>query len=319
MSPFLLSICIPSVSLSEISKQLASVVKLTLAYRDKVEILIKLDKSSEEDGATLKKLALQNSVKFIEQTNEGFDLDIGKLIASAQGEYIWIVSSNDLLDEDAIPNVLKYLTTNEYDLIFLNSRTPNSDNLAVSIASDAVLSDLGETLQLIGTRMSLVTSIVFRNSREKETLTAYKKYSKSAVAFLTFPFSQLSSGGKTFVIAKPQFTNFVQDYNATDIGYYNGYDTFGLALWDLVADYTSIREDQQSRAFLIKNFGHIWRGGIIDWIRREKPRPIGNIWRLRRYRISSEYWPALFLTAMPKFLVKFLLKLYKTVVRNHYS
>jgi hypothetical protein len=319
MSSLVLSICIPSVNLSEISEQLASVVKLTHGYREQVEILVKLDKSSKAECITLKKLALQNDAKFLGQTNEGFDSDIGKLITSAQGEYVWILSSNDLLDEDAIPNVLKYLTTNKYDLIFLNSRTPNSQKLAVGINSDVVLNGLGHTLQLIGTRMSLVTSIVFRNTREKTTLAAYKKYSKSAVAFLVFPFSQLSSGGKTFVIAKPQFTNFVQDYNATDIGYYNGYDTFGLALWDLVADYTSIRDDQQSRAFLIKNFGHIWRGGIIDWIRREKPRPTGHIWRLRRYRISSEYWPALFLTAMPKFLVKFLLKLYKTVVRNHYS
>ena len=318
MSSFLLSICIPSVNLSEISKQLASVVKLTLAYRDKVEILVKLDKSSEEDGATLKKLALQNSVKFIEQTNEGFDLDIGKLITSAHGEYVWILSSNDLLDEDAISNVLKYLTTNEYDLIFLNSRTPNSDNLAVAIASNVVLSGLGETLQLIGTRMSLVTSIVFRNSREKATLAAYEKYSYSAVAFLIFPFSWLSAGGKTFVIAKPQFTNFVHELGVGETTYYNGYNTFGLVLWDLVADYTSIGQDRQSRAFLIKNFGHIWRGSIIDWIRREKPRPVGDIWRLRRYRISREYWPALFLTAMPKFLVKFMLMLYKIVVRSHY-
>ena len=318
MSSYLLSICLPSVSSSEISEQLVAVSQLTIDYRDKIEILVKLDKSSVEECAKIKKLALQNGAKFIKQTNEGFDLDIGRLITSAQGEYVWIVSSNDLLDTDAIPNVLRHLTTNKYDLIFMNSRTPGSQNTAVSVNSDVSLSGLGQTLKLIGTRMSLITSIVFRNSRDEETLAAYKKYSQSAIAFLVFPFSRLSAGGETFVISMPQFTNFVHELGVGETTYYNGYDTFGIALWDLVADYTSINDDHQSRAFLIKNFGHIWRGGIIDWIRRESPRPTNDIWRLRRYRISFEYWPALVLTTLPKVVVKFILTLYKLVVRNHY-
>ena len=319
MPSTLLSICIPSVSHDELVQQLASIIKLRLNYHDKVEIIVKLDKSSKEDCTTIRKIAQENNVQYLEQTNLGFDRDVGQLIASAKGEYVWIVSSNDLLDEDILPNIIQHLQISKYDLLFLNSRTPNSRDAAIKINSDAVLTGLGATLRVIGTRMSLVTSIIFRNSNEKTVLSAYSKYSNSAIAFLVFPFSKLSAGGKTYVIAKPQFTNFVHELGISEIAYYNAYDTFGISLWDIVSDYTRIQEDRHSRDFLIKNFGHVWRGGVIDWVRRKGPRPMVDIWRLRRYQISHEYWPVLFLTAMPKPLIKFALVIYKTIVRTHYS
>ena len=251
--------------------------------------------------------------------NNGVDIAFEALLNNANGHYVWIVSSNDHLDPGCLDKIIPLLRQKKHVLFYLTSRTQDEKTISTSISNDIVLSGLGRVLNMIGTRMSLITSCIFYNTRDPKVVQDYKNFIGTAIAWMTYPCSQLGEKGTAYIFATPCFTNNVYHLGKHEVTFYDGYETFGIAIWDLISAYISPKSDPDAKAFLIKNFGHIWRGGIIDWIRRDMPRPMADIWRLRRYRISSEYWPALLLTAMPKPFVIIAFKLYKAIVPNHYS
>ena len=315
----ILSICLPSINYEELVQQLKAIVSLSENCRSEIEILIQFDLGNDIQFTKLSKLAEAANALLLPPANNGVDIAFEALLSNAKGHYVWIVSSNDHLDPGCLDKIIPLLRQKKHALFYLTSRTQNKETTSTSISNDIVLSGLGQVLNMIGTRMSLITSCIFYNTRDPHVAQDYKTFIGTAIAWMTYPCSQLGGKGTAYIFATPCFTNIVHELEEHEVTFYNGYDTFGIAIWDLISVYISPKSDPDAKAFLIKNFGHIWRGGIIDWTRRETPRPIYDIWRLRRYRISGEYWPALFLTAMPKPFVQMALKLYKTMVRNHYS
>jgi hypothetical protein len=314
----LLSICIPSVSLDEIVFQLREIEKITASHRENIEILVKLDKSSDADIRKANQAAKNIGASLVGQTNEGFDNDIGHLINAAKGRYIWLVSSNDRPDEACLADIMPVLKKDEFELVFLNSRTSNGEDTAITVTSDLELNNLGPVLKVIGTRMSLITSIIFRNSDDQSIADMYRKYSMSAVAFLVYPFCLLANGGKTYVFSRAKFTNHVRALGVKETTYYDGVITFGQSLWDMTLEFRNPNQDRDTRDFLVTNFGHIWRGLMIDWLRREMPRPTAQLWSIRQYRISREYWLAIMFSLLPKQLARIVLSIYKFFYRQHY-
>lgn len=130
---------------------------------------------------------------------------------------------------------------------------------------------------MIGTRMSLITSCIFYNTRDPKVVQDYKNFIGTAIAWITYPCSQLGEKGTAYIFATPCFTNNVYNLGKHEVTFYDGYETFGIAIWDLISAYISPKSDPDAKAFLIKNFGYIWRGVIIDWIRRDMPRPMADI------------------------------------------
>ena len=205
-----LSILIPSVDVGEILDQITEVTSQSCAFGEKIEVITKLDKVSMAGFIQAEEAAKETGALALPMSNEGFDRDIGKLIKNANGQFLWLVSSNDRLDTKCLYRIMPLLESGDYDLVFLNSRTQGGEYEAITVESDLQLTGLGPVLRTVGTRMSLVTSIIFKNSSSEEVSKKYEKYSNSAIAFLVHPLSLIARGGMAYVVKEPLFTNFVK-------------------------------------------------------------------------------------------------------------
>ena len=79
-----------------------------------------------------------------------------------------------------------------------------------------------------------------------------------------------------------------------------------------------IKHQKGTRAFLKRNFPHIWRGLIIDWVRIEMPRPTASLWALKRSSINLEYWQALLLSLFTKNVIRLMPAVYKFFFKKHF-
>ena len=99
------SIIIPVYNTEKYIRQtVESIMSQTLK---ELEIIIINDGSTDESLKIVEKLALQdNRIQTYSQANQGVSVARNEGIARAQGEYIYFMDSDDLLDTDALDNVL---------------------------------------------------------------------------------------------------------------------------------------------------------------------------------------------------------------------
>ena len=125
---FKLSICIPTYNRAGfISSTLESIVSQLCSD---IEIVIMDGASTDNTEAVVEKFQRQykNIRYFRGETNSGVDADLATSIILAQGEFCWLMSSDDLLTSDAIHRVLTEIESG-CD-IYLCNRTECSKDMA---------------------------------------------------------------------------------------------------------------------------------------------------------------------------------------------
>jgi abequosyltransferase len=117
--PFRLSFCIPTFNFGAyIGETLDSIVSQAT---DQVQIVI-VDGGSTDDTAEIvgRYMRVSENIKFIRRDRRhGIDLDILETVAQADGEYCWLLSSDDVLRPDAVQRVLNILHGADHDLVMV--------------------------------------------------------------------------------------------------------------------------------------------------------------------------------------------------------
>jgi abequosyltransferase len=124
---FKLSICIPTYNRARfIAATLESIVS---QLRSDVEIVIMDGASTDNTEAVVEKFQRQyeNIRYFRGETNSGVDADLATSINLAQGEFCWLMSSDDLLTSEAIHRVLTEIESGSD--IYLCNRTECSKEM----------------------------------------------------------------------------------------------------------------------------------------------------------------------------------------------
>ena len=121
-----LSICIGTYNRAKfIGETLDSMV---MQLEPGVEIVIMDNASSDNTTEVVTQYLLRHPEirYFRKQENTGFDRNYDEAVKYAKGEYCWLMSDDDLLNNGAIANVLSVLGGGE-DLIVVNSEVRNAD------------------------------------------------------------------------------------------------------------------------------------------------------------------------------------------------
>ena len=167
-APPLLSICIPTYNRAAcLDNCLKSVERATMLCRDKVEVIVSDNASSDMTESVALSYKSKMSVQYVRnEVNIGAELNFFAAAGRASAEHIWIFGDDDELGESAVTELLRYVGLG-YDLILANFSSCSKD--MSSVISDNVLSftqaeynDPNLILSTFGVLLGFVSSVVMR-------------------------------------------------------------------------------------------------------------------------------------------------------------
>lgn len=117
--PFRLSFCIPTFNFGAyIGHTLDSIIS---QGNKQVQIVI-VDGGSTDDTAEIvgRYMQITENIKFVRRNQRfGIDLDILESVAQADGDYCWLLSSDDVLRPDSIRRVLEIMDASDHDVMMV--------------------------------------------------------------------------------------------------------------------------------------------------------------------------------------------------------
>ena len=118
-----ISICIP---IYNRAKELNNLLESLLieAENEKIQIVISDNASKDEiEEVILKYKNVFKNFKYIKnEKNMGFDANLDKVINYSDGEYIWLMGSDDLITENAIAELQTEIKNKKFDIYILNGK-----------------------------------------------------------------------------------------------------------------------------------------------------------------------------------------------------
>ena len=321
-----LSICIPTYNRLQFLKQ--SLVAITSQVNDnnssKVEIIISDNSSTDGTKAYLESFIAKNSsisIKYFRQdSNVGADSNFLKVIEMSRGEFVYLVSDDDILLPGAIDKLLNCINFNSsLDAICVNYRGFKLDHTIDSppilkIANDKTIIDRNEVLETLGNLITFMSILCFR----KSTVDLKSFNNKVGTNFIqSYIFLKvISQENGVLFLSSPLLS-----MRANNSGGYDFFKTFIVCFYELIS---SSKENKFSN-FTIKKVlsNHIWsfmptyvwaiRVGKMNNFRINKRQTINYI--LDTYGTDIELLikalPVLLLIILPVFFIAPILSIFK--------
>lgn len=124
-----LSICIPTYNRKDkVLRQLTKVVSQLSGYNsDEIEVIVSDNCSTDGTSDALSKMKNEYGIKIVTQTsNLGLVGNLYFLFEYATGEYIWFLSDDDVVDENAVANLMTSISKTHKDFYLLNFSLDNN-------------------------------------------------------------------------------------------------------------------------------------------------------------------------------------------------
>lgn len=124
-----LSICIPTYNRKEkVLRQISRIIPQLSNYdTTTVEVLVSDNCSKDGTSIAIKEQYAKDKLTLYTQNNNlGLVGNLYFLFEKAQGEYIWFLSDDDLVEDDAVSNILEALSCSSKDFYLLNFKLDTS-------------------------------------------------------------------------------------------------------------------------------------------------------------------------------------------------
>ena len=228
-----LSLCFPTYNRAALLDLALRAVldQITPEAAEQVEIVV-LDNASPDDTpavvAQAKELFPQFNIRALRHSeNIGPDANFYEAVKEAQGQFVYLLSDDDILLPGAVTRMLTLIEENPtFDAFCLNIRPFVSDlsedkPTLLDIPQDIILRSRDEALMVIGPLVGFMSAMVFNKSR----IAANDYTSKIGTNFLqSYFFLDVLVGGNGFVVtAKPFLAQRIE--NAVDISYFRVFIT----------------------------------------------------------------------------------------------
>lgn len=122
----------------------------SIPRRNDIEVFVRDDCSTDNTKAVVRQYVKDhpdlNLKSFANRTNKGFAYTVNKLVASATGEYIYIMDSDDYLYTEEFDKAVNLLT-GEYDVVFVNLQT--NDGTILSVKPDGKNNPCANSTRLV--------------------------------------------------------------------------------------------------------------------------------------------------------------------------
>ena len=194
-APLRISFCIPTYNRSALLEQALSALTqqwyadLTPTQRGMVEISVSDNCSQDDTPAVVQRVAAAHPglclVYFCQSENRGGDANILKAMQMGRGEFVYLLSDDDLLLPGALAKLFALMETHpEADGFFLNTKSFVHDvqeNTPTNfpLSEDIILVGKDACLHFYGTWITFISALAFRRAR-----IAGKQYEERIGTFL---------------------------------------------------------------------------------------------------------------------------------------
>jgi glycosyltransferase involved in cell wall biosynthesis len=241
--PIQFSICIPTYNRSALLEQALSALldqwhtDLSPSQRCLVEIAVSDNCSPDDTSAVVQRAAVAYPglclTYFRQRENRGGDANILHAMQMGRGEFVYLLSDDDLLLPGALAKLFSLLETYpEADGFFLNTRSFVQDIREKTLPNFPLTEDLqivgkDASLLLFGTWITFISALAFRRTR-----IAGKQYEERVGTFLVQSYFYLDLLAEArFIVATHEPFLAVRDNNT---GGYNFFEIFVTHFADLM-------------------------------------------------------------------------------------
>ncbi|ENN95554.1 glycosyl transferase family protein, partial [Methanocaldococcus villosus KIN24-T80] len=214
----LLSICIPTYNRARYLKDaLDSIIKqINENNKDKVEICISDNASEDNTEELIKEYQKKSPIPIIYHRNKknmGADYNYLKVVEIANGEYCWLLGSDDIIEDGGIDTVLSEIEKNKDVDIFTFDRYIYSKNLnnkhtkevdepkTRKLGKDYIFNNKIECLKYSSGNWGYISVIVV-NRKKWLSVKGYEKWIGSAYVHVYIIYSLIKQGSKVKFINK---------------------------------------------------------------------------------------------------------------------
>lgn len=316
---FILSVCIPTYNRPKEFERMLRGILPQITHG--VELVVRDDSPNDETRKIFDFLIADKDIHFnyIKDKKIGLDAANLFLIENARGRYVWWFSDDDEMRPGAIAKVLELVKQHsDISFIWANFYTENSDSSAVW-HKDGFFKDRDEVLDVLGTNIGLLSTLIFDRSEATHSLEQAKKHVRGfSFAGLVPIFSVLSGSGRFYFLKGPYVfahpttpeefkKTFVKDGTIKNVAF----DSYGVDFFNIVKEFGGKFRKKTIRKLLVKNFASLWRGMVVAWVGGWDT-PKGKRWKMfKLYWSFPEFWIALLIFLLPQRINKFLYNLYK--------
>ncbi len=293
--------------------------ELLLQMEPRTEIVI--NDNSTDDKI---KLMIENEFQspyisyFKNEYNVGFDRNILLSIKRANGKYVWWMGHDDNIEKGAIKKLLEAL--NKYpdiSFLFINFYIADQGikNPIIKIKEDKFFKDNNSVLEEIANVLGFMSAIIVRREM------AINADNKNILPFIGSGFMHfylalyvLSQSGKFYFLSYP----YVRCHPTPPEKAPNDeFLTFAVNFFKIAKNFKKDFSKKSLKKIMAKNFGHIWRGVLVENIK-------GRGVLIRRLKVLfkfywnfPEFWIALPFFLMPRFANIFFYKIYKKLKESN--
>ena len=314
-----LSICIPTYNRPKSFKRLLSYLLPQIDSR--VEIVIRDDSPNNDTKKIFYSLIddINISHKYFHDSRIGLDAANLFLLENASGDYVWFFGDDDELVDGGIKAVLNLIdNNNNLNFIWANFALSDKSNLAVD-RSNGFFESGDDILESLGTNIGLLSTYIVKRKVALGGLQRAQKhihgFSFASTAIVLYTASE---PGKSyflrgpFILCNPTTIDEIKSITVKGVDIDNdGFITYGIYFLELLEDFKDRFSAKSIRKILTVNFSSLWRGMLVGWVRGWDT-PKGKRMSLLKYYWSyPEFWMALPIMLLPRWLVTILYKTYK--------
>ena len=315
-----LSVCIPTYNRPEQFKRMLT--GLLPQITDEVEIVVRDDSTTGKSKEIFDFLIADKNIRYQYFSGDKIGLDAASLFLfeHAIGEFVWLFSDDDEILSGSISEVNKLITSDpNLNLVWANFDSDLPGGLAVKNRNSGYFRDGSEALEVIGTGIGLVSTQIFRR---KQGLLGFEIAKRHIVGFsfastavylsvLAGPGRFYFMNGPCFIChpTKPDEIFEITNKNGKIVN--EGFNVYGIHFLSIVKEFEGSFKRRSIRKLLAENFGAMWRGMLVGWVRGWDT-PSGKRFLMFKYYWSfPEFWLAIVFFLLPLSANKKLYKLYK--------
>ena len=200
----LLSIAIPTWNRSDfLSRALDNLLPQVQKFGGMIEIIISDNSSSDDTWKIIEynkiKYADIDFVLFKQIENTGYYGNFKKCRELSNGEYLWILSDNDYVRNGVVHKLIEILLSNaSISFIVLHDRSVDNNNSPAILSSSELLS-INDALLYVRSKITLISTIIYRNNKEEDEL-LFDQYSSNSFLHLILLAQSFSVNGKCLIL-----------------------------------------------------------------------------------------------------------------------
>ena len=325
-SNLILSICLATYNQPDKVKRFfeSIIPQLNSEINQQIEIVVRDDSANSETENLIKNYFKKTpvSIRYFKGKKEGLDTAIIFLTQEAKGDYVWWFG-DDVLAEGAISHILKLVKKfPQIFFIWVNSCDINHKNdTAFKLEENKFFDNRNQLLEKDVGLLGFISATIFKREKALSGIKKSKKYIGSAFVNLYLILHVLSQDGKFYFLNTPYVIS--EPKLSGEQRWYDPFQVFGINLYKIVYEFKNKFNEQSIRKALADNFRKAWRAvvveramGFITGFGSKTPK----IKQMFKYYWSyPEFYIALPLFLMPRFILRIFYKIYKFIKQQFHK